>query len=90
MDMAEINTKLTKKDLWKLFFYSEGFVTGFNYEKQEAPGFVFSMIPVLEKVYSDPEEKKDAYRRHTELFLTSASFSLRHWFNSRNGRTQCQ
>lgn len=37
MDMAEINTKLTKKDLWKLFFYSEGFVTGFNYEKQEAP-----------------------------------------------------
>lgn len=49
MDMAEINTKLTKKDLWKLFFYSEGFVTGFNYEKQEAPGFVFSMIPVLEK-----------------------------------------
>ena len=50
MDMAEINTKLTKKDLWKLFFYSQGFVTGFNYEKQEAPGFVFSMIPVLEKV----------------------------------------
>lgn len=75
MDMAEINTKLTKKDLWKLFFYSEGFVTGFNYEKQEAPGFVFSMIPVLEKVYSDPEEKKDAYRRHTELFLTEARLS---------------
>ena len=33
------------------------------------------VIPVLEKVYSDPEEKKDAYRRHTELFLTEARLS---------------
>ena len=73
--MTENSTKLTKKDLWKLFLYSEGFVTGFNYEKQEAPGFAFSMIPVLEKVYKDPEEKKEAYRRHTELFLTEARLS---------------
>lgn len=73
--MSEKSTKLTKKDLWKLFLYSEGFVTGFNYEKQEAPGFTFSMIPVLEKVYKDPEEKKEAYRRHTELFLTEARLS---------------
>lgn len=73
--MAETNTRLSKKDLWKLFFYSEGFVTGFNYEKQEAPGFTFSMIPVIEKVYTDPEEKKEAYRRHTELFLTEARLS---------------
>lgn len=73
--MIDKNTKLTRKDLWKLFFYSEGFVTGFNYEKQEAPGFAFSMIPVLEKVYINPEEKKEAYRRHTELFLTEARLS---------------
>ncbi|MEG0034775.1 MAG: PTS system mannose/fructose/sorbose family transporter subunit IID [Bacilli bacterium] len=73
--MSENNTKITKKDLWKTFFYSEGFVSGFNYEKQEAPGFVFSMMPVIEKIYIDPEEKKEAYRRHSELFLTEARLS---------------
>ena len=73
--MSDRNTRLTKKDLWKLFFYSEGFVTGFNYEKQEAPGFTFSMIPVIEKVYTNEEDKKEAYRRHAELFLTEARLS---------------
>ena len=68
-------TKLSRKDLWKLYIYSQGFVSGFNYEKQEAPGFTFSMIPVIEKVYKNEEDKKDAYRRHTELFLTEARLS---------------
>ena len=55
-------TRLSRKDLWKLYIYSQGFVSGFNYEKQEAPGFTFSMIPVIEKVYKNEEDKKDAYR----------------------------
>ena len=36
-------TKLNKKDLLKMYIYSQAFVSGFNYEKQEAPGFAFSM-----------------------------------------------
>ena len=63
---------LTKRDIHKLFWYSQAFVSGFNYEKEEAPGFVFSMMPVIEKVYDNDEEKRDAYRRHTDLFLTEA------------------
>lgn len=69
------DTKLNKKDLWKFFFYSQGFVTGFNYEKQEAPGFIFSMIPVINKVYKKAEDKKEAFARHAELFLTEARLS---------------
>ena len=72
--MAESN-KLTKKDIHKLFWYSQAFVSGFNYEKEEAPGFVFSMMPVIEKVYDNDDEKRDAYRRHTEMFLTEARMS---------------
>ena len=68
-------TRLSKKDLWKLYLYSQAFVSGFNYEKQEAPGFTFTMIPVIEKVYKNEEDKKEAYRRHTELFLTEARLS---------------
>lgn len=69
------DTSLTRSDLWKLYFYSQGFVTGFNYTKQEGPGYAFSMIPVLEKVYTDNEDKREAYNRHTELFLTEARLS---------------
>ena len=68
-------TKLNKKDLLKMYIYSQAFVSGFNYEKQEAPGFAFSMMPVIEKVYKNEEDKKEAYRRHTELFLTEARLS---------------
>ena len=53
--MSEINeTKrlLTKKDLNRFFWQSQGFVSGFNYTKEEAPGFVFSMMPVIKKVYT--------------------------------------
>lgn len=67
--------RLSKKDLWKMYIYSQAFVSGFNYEKQEAPGFTFSMIPAIEKVYDNDEEKLEAYRRHTELFLTEARLS---------------
>lgn len=73
--MAENMNKLTKSDIRKLFIYSQAFVSGFNYEKEEAPGFVFSMKPVIEKVYDKDEDKKEAYRRHTELFLTEAHLS---------------
>lgn len=69
------DNQLNKKDLWKLYLYSQGFVTGFNYSKQEGPGFAFSMIPVIEKVYKDKEDRKEAYVRHCELFLTEARLS---------------
>lgn len=70
-----MSNKLSKKDIWKLFFYSQGFVTGFNYSKQEAPGYTFSMIPVIEKVYDNDKDKIEAYERHSELFLTEARLS---------------
>ncbi len=74
MDTADLN-RLSKRDLLKLYIYSQAFVSGFNYEKQEGPGFAFSMIPVIEKVYGNREDKTEAYRRHTELFLTEAHLS---------------
>ena len=66
---------LTKKDIWKFYIQSQGFVSGFNYTKEEAPGFVFSMMPIIEKVYDNEEDKKRAYTRHTELFLSEARLS---------------
>lgn len=67
--------RLTKQDLWKIYINSQALACGFNYLKQEAPGFTMSMISVIEKCYTTEEEKIEAYRRHTELFLTEARLS---------------
>ncbi|MEG2489097.1 PTS system mannose/fructose/sorbose family transporter subunit IID, partial [Anaerorhabdus sp.] len=60
--------RVSKKDLWKTYIYSQAFVSGFNYSKQEAPGFVFSMMPVIEKVY----EKELAFHA---LSISDKTFS---------------
>lgn len=62
--------KITKKDLWKVFLYAQAIRCANNFERQQNAGFVQAMIPVIEKVYEDDQEKVEAYRRHAELFLT--------------------
>lgn len=61
---------LDKKDLWKVFLNQLTIRGANNYERQQNAGFTQSMIPVVEKLYDDPEEKKEAYARHMEYFLT--------------------
>jgi mannose/fructose/N-acetylgalactosamine-specific phosphotransferase system component IID/mannose/fructose/N-acetylgalactosamine-specific phosphotransferase system component IIC len=62
--------RLTKKDLWKIFHRQMGIRCANNFERQQNAGFTEAMIPVIEKVYTEPSEKKAAYERHMELFLT--------------------
>ncbi len=64
--------KLDKKDLNKLFWSSQWFTVGCNNEKFESMGFTLSLIPVIEKLYPDLEDRKKAYLRHQEIFLTEA------------------
>ena len=70
---------LTKKDIWRTFFYSLAIESGCSTTRQEAPGILQGMIPVLDKVYDDKEQRAEAYKRHCELFLTEgrmASFCI--------------
>jgi len=67
---ATNSRRLTRKDLWKVFWYSIAIESGCSTTKQEAPGFTQAMIPVVEKVCTTKEEKAEAYTRHTQLFLT--------------------
>lgn len=62
--------KLTKTDLWKVFFHQLTIRGANNYERQQNAGFTESMIPVIEKVYDNPDDKQEAYERHMEYFLT--------------------
>lgn len=63
--------KLTNKDLWKIFLHQLTIRGANNYERQQNAGFTEAMIPVIEKMYQDPEEKREAYERHMEYFLTN-------------------
>ncbi len=70
---------ITKKDLWKTFKYALAIESGNCTTRQEADGFLQGMLPVLDKVYTDKEERAEAYKRHCELFLTEgrmASFCI--------------
>ncbi|WP_278841231.1 PTS system mannose/fructose/sorbose family transporter subunit IID [Holdemania filiformis] len=74
-----VSSHLSKKTLWKTYMYSLAIESGCSNTKQEAPGIVQGLIPVIEEVYTDPKEKAEAYQRHTQLFLTEgrmASFCI--------------
>ena len=61
---------ITKKDLWRTFKYALAIESGNSTTRQEADGILQGMIPVLDKVYEDKEQRAEAYKRHCELFLT--------------------
>lgn len=66
---------LTKKDLWKMFYWCQWFTCGNNYEKFESQGFTNSMLPVFDKLYTKDEDMLEAYKRHQTLFLTECQCS---------------
>ncbi|MDD5791362.1 MAG: PTS system mannose/fructose/sorbose family transporter subunit IID [Erysipelotrichaceae bacterium] len=64
--MAE--KKLTKKDLVSLFIRSNAVQSAFSFERQQAMGFEYAMIPVINKLYDSEEERINGYKRHLNYF----------------------
>ena len=61
-------TTITKKELNSVFWRSFTINASFNYERQMNQGYVYSMIPVLKKLYPEREVLADALKRHSEFF----------------------
>lgn len=63
-----------KKRLWQFFWRTWAIQASWNYEGQMNLGFLYSIAPTLDRIYtdeSDPEileRKKEAYHRHTALY----------------------
>lgn len=63
-----------KKRLWQFFWRTWAIQSSWNYEGQMNLGFLYSIAPTLDRIYtdeSDPEileRKKEAYHRHTALY----------------------
>lgn len=62
--------KLTKSDLFWIFLRSNLHQGSWNYERMQALGYCFSMIPAIYRLYDDPKERICALQRHLEFFNT--------------------
>ncbi len=71
----EISSAITKRDLWKVGFRGLFMEGNFNYERMQAGGFCFSIIPALKKIHRNPHDFSLAlknnlsfYNAHPKLF----------------------
>jgi len=63
------NAKLDNHDLVRIFFRSFLSMAGFNYKSYNAPGYLYSIVPGLQKIYKDnPEKYREALVRNCEFF----------------------
>ncbi|MDX8000032.1 PTS mannose transporter subunit IID [Xenorhabdus sp. Reich] len=63
--------KLTQSDIRGVFLRSNLFQGSWNFERMQALGFCFSIVPVIRRLYPEnTEERKQALKRHMEFFNT--------------------
>ena len=61
------NSKITKKDFWKVFFRSCTLDSAWNYERQQNLMYCYTMIPILKRLYTKKEDMAAALKRHLEF-----------------------
>lgn len=63
--------KLTNNNIRSVFIRSNLFQGSWNFERMQALGFCFSMIPVIRRLYhKNSQAQKEAIKRHLEFFNT--------------------
>ncbi|WP_440896575.1 PTS system mannose/fructose/sorbose family transporter subunit IID [Amphibacillus sp. Q70] len=67
------NNKLTKKEIKQGFWRS--FTTShlWHFERQQHLSFGYSIIPIINKLYSNKKDRIEAYRRHLEFYNSQAT-----------------
>lgn len=62
--------KIGKKDLLKVYIRSFFHQGSWNYERMQALGYCYDLIPVIKKLYTKKEDQIKAYKRHLMYFNT--------------------
>ncbi|MFU7516797.1 PTS system mannose/fructose/sorbose family transporter subunit IID [Clostridium sp. HCS.1] len=69
MSTKSESKKLTKKDLMSLFWRAFLLPACYSMDRMQAPGFAYSIIPVLKKLYGNDKQKlAEACTRHSEVY----------------------
>lgn len=72
MTNNEISTnKIQKSDLIKTFWRSFTLEASFSYERMQALGYAFCMIPIFKRLYKTKEQMSEALKRHMDIFNTT-------------------
>lgn len=61
--------KLTKGDMFSAFIRSNFLQGSWNFERMQALGYCFGMIPIIKRLY-EGQERVDALKRHLEFYNT--------------------
>lgn len=62
--------KLTKSDLRSMFFRSNFLLGSMNFERVQAMGYCYVMLPAIKRLYNPGAEQNEAIKRHLEWFNT--------------------
>lgn len=75
--MTNSNYKLTKEDFKQINRRSLfGFQLGWNYERMQGSGYLYTILPQLRKIYGDDTpELEEMMKVHTQFFNTSNFFN---------------
>ncbi|MEW6618157.1 MAG: PTS system mannose/fructose/sorbose family transporter subunit IID [bacterium] len=65
---------LSKGDIFKIFFRSLFVQSIFNFERMQSVGFVYTIFPMIKKLYSQPRAQKEVILRHLEFINTHPYF----------------
>lgn len=67
---AQGEKKLTRGDIINMFIRSNFLLGSFNFERVQAMGYCFIMIPAIKRLYGPGAERNEALKRHLEWFNT--------------------
>ncbi|VTP63781.1 PTS system mannose-specific EIID component [Serratia rubidaea] len=71
VDTTTAQKKLTPADVRGVFIRSNLFQGSWNFERMQALGFCFSMVPAIRRLYPENnDQRKQAIKRHLEFFNT--------------------
>lgn len=68
--MPSENKKLTKRDILSMFIRSNFLLGSFNFERVQALGYCYVMIPAIKRLYAPGADRDEALKRHLEWFNT--------------------
>ena len=59
---------ISKKDLKSVYWRSMFEMASINYERFQALGFLYSMTPIIKKLYPNKEDRSNAMKRHMRMY----------------------
>lgn len=93
VDMTKTTTekKLTPGDIRGVFIRSNLFQGSWNFERMQALGFCFSMVPAIKRLYPENNEaRRQAIKRHGILQHPSLCCGACSGRDAGNGRAACE